>query len=139
MADIGATRTGQFFWVDLAATDAGRAQAFYGQMFGWTAESQAANGGVFTRLKLDGRDIGSLYQLQSREIEAGAPSHWTPYVLVDDLEAATRRARELGGEVLVDPFLVEGVARIALILDAVGAPLGLWEPLAPDADERDRP
>jgi predicted enzyme related to lactoylglutathione lyase len=35
----------------------------------------------------------------------------------------------LGGIVIVDPFVVSGVARIALILDSVGAVVGLWEPI----------
>jgi predicted enzyme related to lactoylglutathione lyase len=35
----------------------------------------------------------------------------------------------LGGTVIVDPFLVSGIARIALVLDSVGALIGLWEPI----------
>ena len=42
------------------------------------------------------------------------------------------RATRCGGTVAVDPFLVSGVARIALILDSVGAVVGLWEPIAAD-------
>jgi uncharacterized protein len=119
--------TGRFGWVDLAATDAGRAQTFYAAMFGWTAHKQPANGGEFTRLRLAGREVGSLYQMNRRLLDQGARSHWTPYVRVDDAAQAARRAEALGGMVLVRPFEVEGVARIAVILDAVGAQLGLWE------------
>lgn len=127
--------TGRFCWVDLAATDASGAMEFYRQLFGWTSHPQEANGGVFTRLRLAGQDVGSLYQLQREHIAQGAPSHWTPYVQVDDLAAAARRVEALGGQVLVQPFLVSGVARIALIADAVGAPLGLWEPLEADGED----
>ncbi|MGB8102955.1 MAG: hypothetical protein WCF47_01665 [Pseudolabrys sp.] len=42
---------------------------------------------------------------------------------------AVRQAALLGGTVVVHPFLVSGVARIALILDSVGALVGLWEPI----------
>jgi predicted enzyme related to lactoylglutathione lyase len=42
---------------------------------------------------------------------------------------AASRAALLGGTVVVDPFVVSGVARIALILDSVGAVVGLWEPI----------
>jgi predicted enzyme related to lactoylglutathione lyase len=31
--------------------------------------------------------------------------------------------------VIADPFVVSGVARIALIQDSVGALIGLWEPI----------
>ena len=41
---------GEFCWVDLAATDAARATDFYGNLFGWGASPQRANGGTFVRL-----------------------------------------------------------------------------------------
>jgi predicted enzyme related to lactoylglutathione lyase len=119
---------GRFCWLDLAATDAADAGAFYAGLFGWTARDQTVNGGCFTRLAFAGREIGSLYQLSRREREAGVPSHWTPYVGVADADASARRAAALGGSVLVRPFDVEGVARIAMVADVVGAPFGLWQP-----------
>lgn len=129
MFDIGKTAPGQFCWVDLAATDAQRAAAFYSRMFGWTSSEQAANGGHFTRLMLSDQDVGSLYQISRAHRDNGVPSHWTPYIRVDDVTSATRRAATCGGEVIVRPFDVPGVARIALILDSVDARVGLWEPL----------
>jgi len=129
MIHVGNAGPGQFCWVDLAASDAGAAKTFYGQLFGWTASEQAANGGSFTRLRRAGQDVGSVYQLGARHLENGVPSHWTPYVRVDDVDAVVQRAAVLGGDVIVRPFVVEGAARIALILDRVGAQIGLWEPI----------
>jgi len=131
---------GRFCWLDLAASDADSAKAFYGQLFGWTSHDRAANGGIFTHLRSAGADVGSLYQLQKEHLDRGVPSHWTPYVGVADIEDIVTRAVALGGEVVVRPFLVTGVARVALILDAVGALVGLWQPidaslLEDDADE----
>lgn len=120
-------KTGRFCWLDLAATDARRAEAFYGALFGWVARTEEANGGIFTRLQLGGEDVGSLYQLQRSHLEHGVPSHWTPYVRVDDIEAATRRVVALDGKVMVRPFDVAARARIALIVDPGGALLGLWQ------------
>ena len=117
---------GQFCWVDLAATDASRASGFYGELFGWRSFEQPANGGTFVRLAHEGRDVGSLYQMCS---DSPLSSHWTPYVRVDDVDAASRRVAALGGHIVVAPFLVEGVARIALAVDPVGAAFGLWEAL----------
>jgi predicted enzyme related to lactoylglutathione lyase len=120
---------GRVCWIDLAASDAERAKSFYGALFGWTARDQAAHGGVFTRLHLGGHDVGSLYQLGRAQLEQGVPSHWTPYVQVADVASACRRAESLGGERLVSPFEVDGVARIALVADPVGAMVGLWQDL----------
>lgn len=120
---------GGFCWVDLAATDAGRARAFYAEAFGWASVEQPANGGRFVRLQADGRDVGSLYALRPAQVAQGVPSHWTPYIRVDDAERAAARACAAGGAVIVQPFVVDGVARIALIHDAVGALVGLWQDL----------
>jgi uncharacterized protein len=124
---------GCFCWVDLAASNARQAQDFYGRLFGWTAREDKANGGVFTRLALDGREVGSVYQLQRAHLERGVPSHWTPYVRVHDIDAATRRTATLGGEVMIPPVVVADMARIAIIVDSVGAHLGLWQPLRQSA------
>ena len=132
MIHFGKADTGQFCWLDLAATDATSAKTFYRNLFGWTSHEQLANGGSFTRLRLSDHDVGSIYQLREVLLDNGMTSHWTPYVRVSDIERAVERAAQFGGTIVVDPFLVSGVARIALILDSVGAVVGLWEPVAAD-------
>ena len=123
------SRVGTFCWVDLAARDLDAARRFYAQAFGWAFRTQPALGGVFTRVGVDGRDFAaSMYPLRRAQLEAGVPSHWTPYVRVADTEAALRRALEAGGRTVVAPLEVPGVARIALIEDTVGALVGLWQP-----------
>ena len=127
MADPRRLSSGRFIWHDLAAADPAAALDFYGAVFGWTANVQRANGGSFVRLQSGGHDVGSMYALSRREREHGVPSHWTPYVRVDRIDETVRRVEVAGGTVLVQPFDVEGAARIALIADAVGAVLGLSE------------
>ena len=132
--DLRQVNAGGFCWLDLAARDATRARQFYGAAFGWTFTDESANGGRFTRLHAAGRPAGSLYQLRAALVEAGVPSHWTPYIRVADADAALHRTTRCGGRTLVAPFVVDGTARIALLEDAVGALIGLWQPLP--ADER---
>lgn len=132
MVQLANSGAGRFCWLDLAASDAESAKTFYRNLFGWTSHEQSANGGSFTRLRLSEHDVGSIYQLKDTLLDKGMMSHWTPYVRVNDIEHAARRAVALGGTVVVDPFTVSGIARIALILDSVGAVLGLWEPNAPE-------
>ena len=129
MTNTDPVRPGQFCWLDLAATDAASATRFYARLFGWTSREQPANGGHFTRLQSSGQDVGSLYQLRRGLAGPGALSHWTPYVRVLDAGDTARRASEMGGAVIVPPFDVDGIARIAVIVDAVGAKIGLWEPM----------
>lgn len=132
VVQLGKADAGRFCWLDLAATDAHSAKAFYQKLFGWTSYEQMANGGSFTRLRLCDHDVGSIYQLKDALLDNGMSSHWTPYVRVHNIEHAVKRAALLGGTVVVDPFVVSGVAHIALILDSVGAIVGLWEPIAPN-------
>jgi predicted enzyme related to lactoylglutathione lyase len=120
---------GRFCWVDLAASDARRAQDFYRRLFGWTACEDSANGGIFTRLQLGNCEVGSVYQLQRAHLDRGVPSHWTPYVWVENIDAAVSQTETLGGEVMIQPVIVDDMARIAIIVDPVGAHLGLWQPL----------
>jgi predicted enzyme related to lactoylglutathione lyase len=129
MVQLAKTDPGRFCWLDLAATDADSAKNFYGKLFGWTSHEQPANGGSFTRLRLSDQDVGSLYQLREALLDRGISSHWTPYVRVDNVKDAVQRATDFGGTVIADPFVVSGVARIALIQDSVGALIGLWEPI----------
>ena len=116
-----------FCWHDLAAADAPAALGFYSAVFGWSAEVRQANGGHFFRLRSGASDVGSLYQLSNRQLDAGAPSHWTSYVCVDDAQATTRRVQAAGGRIVVAPFAVDGAATIALVADPHGALLGLWQ------------
>jgi predicted enzyme related to lactoylglutathione lyase len=125
------TATGRFCWQDLAAADMAAALRFYGIVFGWTSTVQRANGGCFTRLQSGGHDVASMYPLSDAHLALGVPSHWTPYVRVDQIEDTLRRVHDAGGCVIVQPFTVEAIARIALIEDPVGATLGLWETPAP--------
>lgn len=135
MVDLGNAAAGRFCWVDLAAVDAERAKDFYGHVFGWTSAEQSVNGGRFARMRLSDQDVGSIYQLKRAYRDQGMPSHWTPYIRVDDVSDAARRAVSHGGEVIVRPFAVSGIAQIALILDSVGAQVGLWQPIAATAKE----
>ncbi|MDT3381096.1 VOC family protein [Labrys neptuniae] len=125
--DLGRPCRGLLRWVDLAATNIASAKVFYAGMFGWRSSDEAMNGGQFTRFNVSGMDFGSAYQLSHAHRAQGVPSHWTPYFEVGDLEEALARSISLGGEVVVHSANAPGLARIALILDPVGALVGLWE------------
>jgi uncharacterized protein len=54
---------------------------------------------------------------------------WVPYVQVEDVDAATARASELGATVLHEAM--DGPAgRFSTIRDTGGAPIALWQPVA---------
>ena len=57
----------------------------------------------------------------------GAPSSWLPYVLVDDINAATKKAKSLGATIMKDVTEVMDAGWLSIIVDPTGACLGLWK------------
>jgi predicted enzyme related to lactoylglutathione lyase len=108
---------GTFSWADLRTTDAAAAKAFYTKVFGW----EAADGEADTRFSLDGKDVAALHTVDEE-------AHWSSYVTVEDVDAAVAKARELGGEVPVEPLDVAEAGRTAVVRDPVGALVYLWQP-----------
>jgi uncharacterized protein len=117
---------GELAFFEIGVGDTERGRAFYEGLFGWTFETGPSGGGFVinapnVRGGMHGGDAGAM-----------------PYVFfrVDDMEAALRRVRELGGEVAdVD---VEGeedsiarFGRFKLCLDDQGSAFGLHQAPAP--------
>ena len=50
------------------------------------------------------------------------------YVNVDDVKAATAKAKSLGAKVMKDVHEVKGAGSFSIITDPTGAMLGLWQP-----------
>jgi predicted enzyme related to lactoylglutathione lyase len=57
----------------------------------------------------------------------GAPAGWMAYVQVDDVAAATEKARSLGAAILQDRVEVPGYGRFTVFADPTGAVLALWQ------------
>src|SRR5882724_9626802 len=58
---------------------------------------------------------------------SNGPSGWLAYVEVDDIRAATKKAKSLGGEVMKDVTEVAGMGWLSFIRDPTGAVIGLWQ------------
>src|SRR5207237_2452060 len=59
---------------------------------------------------------------------AGAPDHWNVYRAVEDAEATVAAATGHGGGVIVPAMAVADLGTMAVITDAGGAAIGMWEP-----------
>ena len=118
---------GTFCWADLGSPDAAAAKHFYTSLFGWTAEDRPmGTDAVYTMLAVGGRPVAALYQQDPAQ--QGLPPQWLSYISVNNADVAAHRALELGGTVLMEPFDVLGVGRMALLQDPTGAVVALWEP-----------
>jgi predicted enzyme related to lactoylglutathione lyase len=113
-----------FVHVELATTDIGKAKAFYGKLFNWQLEDMNMSDGMtYTMIGVGDGVGGGMMQHPM----PGAPSMWMAYVLVDDIKAATKKAQDLGAQVLRDVTPVEEMGWFSIIVDPTGAHLGLWQ------------
>ena len=110
-----------FAHVELNTTDVPKAKTFYSKLFDWTLDEIPAMS--YTMIKTDTKTIGGIMQ----HPVPGAPSAWLPYVEVDDIKAATKKAGSLGANVMKDVTEVMGAGWISVIIDPTGAALGLWQ------------
>jgi predicted enzyme related to lactoylglutathione lyase len=117
---------GSFCWPELATSDAAGAKTFYTGVFGWDAnDSPAGPDMVYTMLQKSGKNVGALYGLGAQQ--KGVPPHWNIYVAVASADETAKKAKGLGGKVLMEPFDVMDVGRMAIIEDKQGAKICIWE------------
>jgi predicted enzyme related to lactoylglutathione lyase len=114
---------GTFSWTDLSTPDAEASKQFYGGLFGWDFDDNPIpDGGVYVMARLGGRAAAAMFETTERH-----PA-WASYVTVDDVDAITARARELGANVLAEPFEVMDAGRMATLQDPTGAVFCVWQP-----------
>lgn len=108
---------GAFTWAELTTTDQPAIAEFYGKLVGMTSEVTEMPGlGQMTFLKINGEDVASAMPPPME----GMPNHWGAYFAVEDTDAACARIRELGGQVLAEPFDI-APGRCAPVMDPAGA------------------
>lgn len=117
---------GSFCWPEIAAADAAKAKAFYGELLGWDLKD--APGGFYTIAFRKGHAVAGLYGLTEDQKNRKVPPHWLSYVRVDSADRTAATAADLGARVLKEPFDVPFVGRMAMLEDPAGACFALWEP-----------
>ena len=111
---------GSFVWFDLRTTDRERSQRFYEQLLGWQF---TARDGAPTMVTNDDGPWALVAD------PPGQDSFWLPYVRVDEVDAATESALELGATLRVEK--TEGPAgTFGVIADPSGAEIALWQAAA---------
>jgi len=117
-----------FVHVELGTTDIDKAKSFYRSLFDWQlADVEMGGGMTYTMIKVGEEGTGGGMM---KHPVPGAPSAWLAYVLVDDIAAATAKAKSLGATIMRDVTEVPGAGSLSIIIDPTGAVLGLWQPKA---------
>jgi hypothetical protein len=113
-----------FCWADLSTPEPARAAQFYKDVFGWTMR---AGDEEYLHIANAGEYIGGIPPASRRA--AHQPPHWLIYFQVDDCDAATAKAKELGASVFAGPMTIEHVGRMTVLADPQGAVFSLFQPL----------
>ena len=130
---IAAGEPGTPVWHELTATVSyAEAVEFYEQLFGWvTATTDAQD---YTTALVDGAAFAGIFDATGK-FPPHVPSFWQSFLGVADVAAAVARVRELGGDVIREPF-DSGFGTMAIIVDSTGATVTLCEvaPLVPEEE-----
>jgi len=122
---IGASFTGEagaLTWTDIVSPDPTAAASFYGELFGWTIQSENMNSESYEFFVNDGAVVAGLAKCDSEEVP-----WWRPHVGVSDFDAAIAVAAELGGDLGDEVRSVTGLGRRASVTDPNGISLMLIE------------
>ena len=114
-----------FVHVELNTTDVAKAKAFYGKLFDWKLEDMPMpDGSTYTMIGVGEGTGGGIL----KHPMPGAPSMWLAYVQVDDIRAATDKAKSLGAKIAKDVTEIPNVGSFSVITDPTGATFALWKP-----------
>jgi hypothetical protein len=128
MAIVEKIIPGSFCWLELATSDQPAAKQFYSSLFGWTSDDYPMGpDGTYTIFQLKGCDCGGAYTITKEMKEHGVPPHWEIYIAVAKVDESTKRAADLGANVLAGPFDVMDKGRMSVLKDPVGAAFCLWQ------------
>lgn len=116
-------KPGEFAWNELITNDEAASKKFYSGLFGWTTEAFGEDKS-YTLFKRSDKMIGGMMKCPA----PGIPSHWLAYVIVENVDASAAKAKTLGANIVMDPFDVPTVGRIAVLIDSQGAAIGLFKP-----------
>jgi hypothetical protein len=106
-------------------TDTKGARAFYGELFGWVAEEPNEQFGGYANFTKDGVLVAGLMPSMP---DAPMPNVWSVYLATPDAEKTAAAAAEHGGQAIVPPMAVADLGTMAIVSDAGGAVIGMWQP-----------
>ncbi len=114
-----------FVHIELTTTDIDKAKSFYQALFAWELKDEEFGPGMtYTMIKVGEGTGGGMMKAPAPDMK----SAWMPYVLVDDIVAATEKAKSLGATVCHDVMEVMDAGTLSIIMDPTGAMIGFWQP-----------
>ncbi|HUQ48190.1 MAG TPA: VOC family protein [Gemmatimonadaceae bacterium] len=130
----GARKAGEFCWINVLTPNPAESKAWFSRVLGWT---YADLGGMGDMIKVDGHQIGGLFDLNSPQTPPGTPPLIGVMVKTDDADATVAKANSLGGTAK-PAFDIMDSGRMAEIKDPSGAQIDVWQPKKNDGTDADK-
>ena len=111
-------------WTDLMTADTDGARRFYGELLGWECEEPSVELGGYANFTKDGALVAGLMD----KPEAEMPDVWSVYLEVADAEKTVAAVTDRGLTVVVPAMAVGDLGTMAVVTDAGGAVIGMWQP-----------
>jgi predicted enzyme related to lactoylglutathione lyase len=115
---------GQFVWYELTTPDVDGAKKFYPPITGWGTQQFDKD---YTMWTTRGVPFAGIFQLGPEQRQKGIPPNWMPYVDVDNVDEAARKATSLGGKTMHGPQDIPNTGRFAVLQDPQGAVFGVYK------------
>jgi uncharacterized protein len=110
--------SGRVGWHELLAANWETALNFYVELFGWQkGDTETGELGTYQMFSAGGQTVGGMF---TKPPTVPGP-FWLYYFHIGDLDAATRRVKAAGGQILGGPFELPGSSWIIQCADPEGA------------------
>jgi uncharacterized protein len=127
MPEVTQHAPGTFCWVELGTTDVAAAKKFYTAMLDWQYRDVPAGPMIYSIAQRNGRDVGGLYELDADMRKQGVPPHFMSHIATANADETAKKAQQLGAQVVMPPFDVMDVGRMAIVRDPTGAVFAVWQ------------
>ncbi len=128
MSEFSEYKHGQFNWVDLNSHDMKSAIDFYGNLFGWTCETQDTEGGPpYGIFQLGSDGVAGIGEMNEEMKSGGMPPCWNSYINVEGIEEVVQKVKDLGGQIVMPVMQVLDAGKMAFVQEPTGGIFALWE------------
>jgi predicted enzyme related to lactoylglutathione lyase len=110
-----------FVHIELCTSDTAKAKEFYGKLFGWEFNDNDMGNMIYSTFKPSSGPGGGIFSMP------GMPTFWMAYVGVEDIKAATEKAKSLGATVHKGPEEIPHVGWFTILVDPTGATIALFQ------------
>jgi len=110
-------------WYELQTSDPDAAKTFYDDVVGWTIDAKPIEGMDYRMIDTGGGDfVGGVMRLTEDMKTGGARPGWMFYIGVENVDASVEKVKAAGGSVIMAPWDIPNVGRMAIMRDPQGIP-----------------